>query len=164
MESKTEGTTWKSIKNYIRNWCQKWCCILFGAIYRENKQCTNNHGILSLEYFGVKVFHAITYKTIRPFYAESKGCRTILLTSISWGLLDYDMVNFSALCNFQKTSWRQRNYRQMRIFPDLLPKKGFFLFSLIEWRTNGNDSVRGLFFPMHSAALLYGTTLHSVLN
>ena len=28
-----------SIKNYIRNWCQKWCCILFGAIYRENKQC-----------------------------------------------------------------------------------------------------------------------------
>ena len=38
MESKTEGTTWKSIKNYIRNWCQKWCCILFGVIYRENKQ------------------------------------------------------------------------------------------------------------------------------
>ena len=39
MESKTEGTTWKSIKNYIRNWCQNWCCILFGDIYRENKQC-----------------------------------------------------------------------------------------------------------------------------
>ena len=38
IESKTEGTTWKSIKNYIRNWCQKWCCILFGAIYRENNQ------------------------------------------------------------------------------------------------------------------------------
>ena len=38
MESKTEGTTWKSIKNYIRNWCQKWCCIFLGAIYRENKQ------------------------------------------------------------------------------------------------------------------------------
>ena len=38
MESKTEGTMWKSIKNYIRNWCQKWPCILFGAIYRENKQ------------------------------------------------------------------------------------------------------------------------------
>ena len=38
MESKTEGTMWKSIKNYIRNWCQKWPCILFGAIYQENKQ------------------------------------------------------------------------------------------------------------------------------
>ena len=38
MESKTEGTTWKSIKNYIRNWCQRWPCILFGAVYRENKQ------------------------------------------------------------------------------------------------------------------------------
>ena len=25
-------------QNYIRNWCQKWCCILFGVIYRENKQ------------------------------------------------------------------------------------------------------------------------------
>ena len=39
MESKTEGTMWKSIKNCVRNWCQKWPCILFGANYRENKQC-----------------------------------------------------------------------------------------------------------------------------
>ena len=38
MESKTEGITWNSIKNCIGNWCQKWCCILFGVIYRENKQ------------------------------------------------------------------------------------------------------------------------------
>ena len=29
----------KEHKNYIRNWCQKWSCILFGAIYRENKRC-----------------------------------------------------------------------------------------------------------------------------
>ena len=38
MESKTEGTIWKGIENFVRNWCQKWPCILFGAIYRENKQ------------------------------------------------------------------------------------------------------------------------------
>ena len=38
MESNTAGTTWKSIKNFFRNWCQKWCCILFGVIYWENKQ------------------------------------------------------------------------------------------------------------------------------
>ena len=39
IESKTEGTTWKSIKNY-RNWFQNWCCILFRVIYGENKQCS----------------------------------------------------------------------------------------------------------------------------
>ena len=38
MESRTEGTMWKGIENCVRNWCQKWPCILFGAIYRENKQ------------------------------------------------------------------------------------------------------------------------------
>ena len=38
MASKTEGTMWKSIKNCIRNGCPKWPCILFWAIYRENKQ------------------------------------------------------------------------------------------------------------------------------
>ena len=39
MENKTKGTMWKSLKNYIRNWCQKWPYIMFRAIYRENKQC-----------------------------------------------------------------------------------------------------------------------------
>ena len=43
MESKTEGTIWKGIENCVRNWSQKWPCILFGAIYRENKQCYANH-------------------------------------------------------------------------------------------------------------------------
>ena len=38
MESKTEGTIWKSITICIRNWCQKWPYILFEAIYRENKR------------------------------------------------------------------------------------------------------------------------------
>ena len=40
MESKTEGTMWKSIKNCVRNRCQKWPCILFGVNYQENKQWT----------------------------------------------------------------------------------------------------------------------------
>ena len=39
MESKTEGTMWKSIKSWIRNRCQKWRCILFGITYHENKKC-----------------------------------------------------------------------------------------------------------------------------
>ena len=38
MESETEGTIWKSIKNYIRKWCQNWPCILFEAIYWENSE------------------------------------------------------------------------------------------------------------------------------
>ena len=34
MESKTEGTIWKNIRNCLRNRCQKWPCILFGANYQ----------------------------------------------------------------------------------------------------------------------------------
>ena len=40
MEKKMLATMWKSIKSWVRNWCQKWPCILFGAIYRKNKQCS----------------------------------------------------------------------------------------------------------------------------
>ena len=36
MESKTEVTMWKSIKNWIRKWCHKWVYILFGVTYRKN--------------------------------------------------------------------------------------------------------------------------------
>ena len=38
MENKMQASTWKSIKICIRSWCQMWRCILFWAIYRENKQ------------------------------------------------------------------------------------------------------------------------------
>ena len=38
MESKTEGTIWKSIQNCVRDSCQKWPCILFWANCPENKQ------------------------------------------------------------------------------------------------------------------------------
>ena len=48
MESRTEGTMWKSIKNCTRNWCQKWPCILYGVIYWENKQW-------GVRYYGMEV-------------------------------------------------------------------------------------------------------------
>ena len=38
MDSKTKTTMWKSIKSSIRNRCQMWPCILFGATNWENKQ------------------------------------------------------------------------------------------------------------------------------
>ena len=38
MESKTEATMWKSIKNWIRKWCHKWVYILFGVTYPKKKQ------------------------------------------------------------------------------------------------------------------------------
>ena len=32
------GTMWKCMKKCIWNWCQKWPCILSGAIYQEHKR------------------------------------------------------------------------------------------------------------------------------
>ena len=43
MENKMQAAMWKSMKNCIRNWSQKWPCILFVAIYRENKQFNMLH-------------------------------------------------------------------------------------------------------------------------
>ena len=40
IQSKMNGTIWKSIENLIRNWCQKFHTILLRVISLKNKQCT----------------------------------------------------------------------------------------------------------------------------
>ena len=86
-----QATMWKSIKSWVRNWCQKWPCILFGAIYREKKQC---QGSVYLESMGfcfykhnIKVYvscfswcpgtsvHSATHLTV-SLYAWSSGSNT----------------------------------------------------------------------------------------
>ena len=61
MESKTEGTMWKSIKNCVRKRSQKWCCILFWANHRENKQ-RNSHKkmIQKMTFFMCTILFAFT--------------------------------------------------------------------------------------------------------
>ena len=54
MESKTEGTIWKSIKNCLRNRCQKWPCILFRANHRENKKWGVQH-LMQIKRFHKKI-------------------------------------------------------------------------------------------------------------
>ena len=39
IQSKMNGTIWKSIENLIRNWCQKFHTILLRVISLKNKQC-----------------------------------------------------------------------------------------------------------------------------
>ena len=38
IERKKKGTIWKSNKNWVRNWCQKWQTILLTATNQDNKQ------------------------------------------------------------------------------------------------------------------------------
>ena len=74
MESKTEVTTWKSIKNLlIRNWCQKWCCLLFGPIYREKKQCLRLSGFICKRW-GVKRTCLDTYLYLISTAKNAFGC------------------------------------------------------------------------------------------
>ena len=40
MERKKKGTIWKSNKNFVRIWCQKWHTILFTATNQDNKHWT----------------------------------------------------------------------------------------------------------------------------
>ena len=40
IQSKMNGTIWKSIENLIRNWCQKFHTILLRVISLKNKQCS----------------------------------------------------------------------------------------------------------------------------
>ena len=42
IQSKMNGTIWKSIENLIRNWCQKFHTILLRVIFLKNKQCQDN--------------------------------------------------------------------------------------------------------------------------
>ena len=41
MQSKMNGNIWKSIENWIRNWCQKFHTILLRVISLKNKQSTD---------------------------------------------------------------------------------------------------------------------------
>ena len=76
------GTTWKSIKNYIINWCQKSCCILFGAIYRENKQW---HGLLLMYNLFLACIQTRIYlrgiSTSRPFRRNNASTMTDLVAT-----------------------------------------------------------------------------------
>ena len=102
MESKTEGTTWKSIKNYIRNWCQKWCCILFGAIYRENKQWSPRYHfiyyyfLMSLVARGFLLQNHISSSILRIMGSSSlRDCFSVFPLQMAW----LDLANIVSYSN-----------------------------------------------------------------
>ena len=73
MESKTEATMWKSIKNWIRKWCHKWVYILFGVIYRKNKQWSWLYCRMTMNCIHVKERNAIfPFPESCPFFSESE--------------------------------------------------------------------------------------------
>ena len=85
MESKTEGTMWKSIKNCLKNRCQKWPCILFGANYQENKQC---HALKQLVWCSLAELSAVLKDIERHGSEWSYTCR-VQLEKLSAKLLSF---------------------------------------------------------------------------
>ena len=102
MGSKTKGTTWKSIKNYVRNWCQKWCCILFGAIYRENKQWSPRYHfiyyyfLMSLVARGFLLQNHISSSILRIMGSSSlRDCFSVFPLQMAW----LDLANIVSYSN-----------------------------------------------------------------
>ena len=91
-----------SIKNYIRNWCQKWCCILFGAIYRENKQWSPRYHfiyyyfLMSLVARGFLLQNHISSSILRIMGSSSlRDCFSVFPLQMAW----LDLANIVSYSN-----------------------------------------------------------------
>ena len=108
------ATMWKSIKSWVRNCCQKWPCILFGAIYWKNKQC------LGHEIFSIENFRLVSFS---PSLVSSRNLREKQSFWHYCYFLKLKLGDFSCSQNFWKcyvfVSFRFRNlndvYSQSRL-------------------------------------------------